>query len=93
MAGGFAGALIVIRPGSGVFGWAVLLPLAGAVAYASFQVLTALAALENPYTTHFYTGLTGTLLLDAAAAAPGPHRLLRGRCATAGAAAAGRCCC
>ena len=63
--GGFAGALIVIRPGSGLFGWAVLFPLAGALTYASFQILTAkLAALESPYTTHFYTGLTGALVLS-----------------------------
>ncbi|MDP4299215.1 DMT family transporter [Leptothrix discophora] len=62
--GAFAGALIVMRPGSSLFGWAVLLPLGGAVTYASFQLLTSkLAALENPYTTHFYTGLVGTLLL------------------------------
>ena len=38
--GGFVGALIVIRPGSGLFGWAVLFPLAGAFTYAAFQVLT-----------------------------------------------------
>ncbi len=64
--GGFAGALIVIRPGSGLFGWAVLFPLAGAFSYASFQLLTAkLAALENPFTTHFYTGLIGAALLSA----------------------------
>ena len=64
--GGFAGALIVIRPGSGLFGWAVLFPLAGALTYASFQILTAkLAALESPYTTHFYTGLTGACVLSA----------------------------
>jgi drug/metabolite transporter (DMT)-like permease len=62
--GGFAGALIVIRPGSGLFGWAVLFPLAGALSYASFQVLTSrLAGVENPFTTHFYTGLAGTLIL------------------------------
>ncbi|WP_240636062.1 DMT family transporter [Caldimonas tepidiphila] len=62
--GGFAGALIVIRPGSGLFGWAVLLPLTGAFSYASFQVLTSkLAGMEDPYTTHFYTGLIGTALL------------------------------
>jgi drug/metabolite transporter (DMT)-like permease len=64
VAGGFAGALIVIRPGSGVFGWAVLFPLAGALFYASFQVLTRrLSGSESPYATHFYTGLTGTLIL------------------------------
>ncbi|PXW95002.1 threonine/homoserine efflux transporter RhtA [Sphaerotilus hippei] len=62
--GAFAGALIVMRPGSGVFGWAVLFPLCGALTYASFQVLTSkLAALESPMTTHFYTGLIGTVLL------------------------------
>ncbi|MBK1687380.1 DMT family transporter [Rubrivivax gelatinosus] len=62
--GAFAGALIVIRPGSGVFGWAVLFPLGGALTYASFQVLTSrMAALENPYTTHFWTGFTGTVIL------------------------------
>ncbi len=62
--GGFAGALIVIRPGSGLFGWAALLPIGGAIAYASFQVLTRkLASLESPFTTHFYTGLTGSLIV------------------------------
>jgi drug/metabolite transporter (DMT)-like permease len=67
VAGGLVGALIVIRPGSGLFGWAVLLPIGGAMAYASFQVLTRkLASLENPFTTHFYTGLTGSVLVAAA---------------------------
>ena len=62
--GGFTGALIVMRPGSGLFGWAVLLPLAGACTYASFQVLTSkLSGSESPYTTHFYTGLVGTALM------------------------------
>ena len=64
VAGGLAGALIVIRPGSGLFGWAALLPIGGSMAYASFQVLTRkLSALESPFTTHFYTGLTGSLLV------------------------------
>jgi len=62
--GGFAGALIVIRPGSGLFGWAVLFPLAGSCCNASFQVLTSrLAALESPYTTHFWTGMVGVALM------------------------------
>jgi drug/metabolite transporter (DMT)-like permease len=74
--GGFAGALIVIRPGSGAFGWVVALPLLGAIAYASFQVLTSrLAGAESPYTTHFWTGFVGTAVmwpvLAAAAAAQG----------------------
>ena len=64
VAGAFVGALIVIRPGSGLFGWVVLYPLGGACSYAAFQVLTTrLAALENPYTTHFWTGASGAALL------------------------------
>lgn len=63
VAGGLAGALIIIRPGSGLFGWAVLLPLACACSNAFFQILTSrLAPHENPYTTNFYTGLTGMVL-------------------------------
>lgn len=62
--GAFIGALVVMRPGSGVFGWAVWFPLTGAVTYAAFQVLTSkLASLEDPTTTHFYTGCVGAVLL------------------------------
>jgi drug/metabolite transporter (DMT)-like permease len=62
--GGFLGAVIVIRPGSGVFGWASVLPLLMALCYGCFQVLTSrLASLESPYTTHFYTGFSGALML------------------------------
>jgi drug/metabolite transporter (DMT)-like permease len=62
--GGLLGALIVIRPGSGVFGAAVLFPLAGAFTYAAFQVLTSrMSALDHPYTTHFWTGLVGMLIV------------------------------
>ncbi len=62
--GGFAGALIVIRPGSGAFGWVALYPLAMAVCYGAFQIVTSrLGSLEGPYTTHFYTGLAGTAAL------------------------------
>jgi drug/metabolite transporter (DMT)-like permease len=70
--GGMLGALVVIRPGSGLFGWAALLPLCGSLAYALFQVLTRkLAGIESPYTTHFYTGLVGTLGVIAAILATG----------------------
>lgn len=62
VAGGFAGALIILRPGSGLFGWVALIPAAGAVCYAGFQLLTrTLAGFEHPLTTHFYTGLVGSL--------------------------------
>jgi drug/metabolite transporter (DMT)-like permease len=60
----FAGALVVIRPGSGLFGWAVLFPLGCACTYAAFQVLTSrLAGLDDPLVTHFWTGAVGTLIM------------------------------
>jgi len=60
----FGGALVVIRPGSGLFGWAVLFPLACACTYAAFQVLTSrLSSLEDPLTTHFWTGLVGAAIV------------------------------
>jgi drug/metabolite transporter (DMT)-like permease len=58
--GGFIGALIVVRPGSGVIGWAALLPLLAACSNAAFQILTSrYAPHEDPFTTNFYTGATG----------------------------------
>lgn len=61
--GGFVGALIVIRPGSGVVGWAALLPLAAAFSNAGFQIMTSrFAPHEDPFTTNFYTGATGTAI-------------------------------
>jgi drug/metabolite transporter (DMT)-like permease len=63
VAGGFAGTLIIIRPGGGTFGIASLLPLALVASNAWFQVLTSkLARTEDPVTMHLYTGWTGTLL-------------------------------
>lgn len=63
VAGGFAGTLLIIRPGGGSFGVASLLPLALVVSNAWFQVLTSkLARTEDPVTMHLYTGWTGTLL-------------------------------
>jgi drug/metabolite transporter (DMT)-like permease len=66
VAGGFAGALIVVRPGAGIFGWVALIPLTMALVYAGFQLLTRrLSNLEHPLTTHFYTGLVGALVVAA----------------------------
>jgi drug/metabolite transporter (DMT)-like permease len=63
---GFAGALVMMRPGSGLFGWVALLPLAAALSNASFQILTSrFAAHEDPYTTNFYTGVTGAAIATA----------------------------
>lgn len=68
LVGGFAGALLVIRPGGVGFGPAALLPLALVATLTAFQVLTSrLAKVEDAGTTHLYTGCVGaaitTLLL------------------------------
>ncbi len=65
MAAGLGGVLLVIRPGGQVFSWALLFPVLLVTAYAWFQVLTSrLSSEENPYTTHFYSGLVGTLIMS-----------------------------
>lgn len=67
IAGGFIGALIIIRPGSEHFGWSVLFPLVVVVSNSWFQVLTSkLARTEDPITMHFYTGWVGTLVASLA---------------------------
>ena len=61
--GGFAGTLVILRPGGTVLSWAILLPLGLVLTNAWFQVLTSrLARTERPLTMHFYTGWVGTLI-------------------------------
>jgi len=63
VAGGFAGTLVILRPGGEAFSWAMLLPIGLVLTNAWFQVLTSkLAQTENPLTMHFYTGWVGALL-------------------------------
>ena len=65
MAAGLGGVLLVVRPGGQVFSWALLFPVVLVSTYAWFQVLTSrLSGEENPYTTHFYTGLVGALAMS-----------------------------
>ncbi len=67
VAGGFVGVLIIIRPGSGVFTWASVLPLGSATCFACYQILTRkLANLESPYTSIFYAGLVGSVIMSLA---------------------------
>jgi drug/metabolite transporter (DMT)-like permease len=62
----FAGVLIIIRPGSGVFTWAALFPIGNAFVFATYQIATRrIAGLESPYTSIFYAGLVGSVLLTA----------------------------
>ena len=57
---GFAGVLVVVRPGSDSFNVAVLFPLAGAVCNGCYQLATrALNGRDSALTTIFWTGLGG----------------------------------
>lgn len=61
--GGFIGTLIIVRPGTQVFGWPLLIPLALVVVNAAFQLLTSkMARTEDAMTTQFYTTWIGTAL-------------------------------
>jgi drug/metabolite transporter (DMT)-like permease len=63
VAGGFAGALLVVQPGGDVIGWASMLPLAQVVTHSTFQILTGrMVKTEDAVTMHFYTGWVGALL-------------------------------
>lgn len=65
--GGFLGAMLVVRPGSGLFGWVSLLPLLAVAAYAAFQLLTShLARSERAMSMHLFTGWVGAGLLTLA---------------------------
>ena len=59
------GAIIVIRPGSDVFSLSALLPLAAAACYSGYALLTRrVGPDEDVWTSLFYTGLVGTVLLS-----------------------------
>jgi drug/metabolite transporter (DMT)-like permease len=61
---GFAGVLIIIRPGGEVFTPAAVLAILTAVSFASYQLLTRqLAGVDSTMTTLFYSAVVGTVLL------------------------------
>ena len=71
---GFAGILIVVRPGVGGVHPAVIISLVGMLAYALFMLLTRyLAAFDPPLVTLFYSMFAGTI-----GAAPLAYRRLGG---------------
>lgn len=63
IAAGLVGTLIMLRPGSGSFQWAALLPLASAFAYAGLHTLTRkIGTAEKASTMAFYIQLTFILV-------------------------------
>lgn len=60
---GFAGVVMVIRPGTTAATWAAIFPLAMAMFYALYQIMTRkLGPQESPFTTLFYTMVLGAAI-------------------------------
>jgi drug/metabolite transporter (DMT)-like permease len=63
---GFAGVLIVIRPGFGQVPWQLLLPLVSAACFAVYQILTRMISVdpcETPFVMLFYLAWVGALAM------------------------------
>ena len=61
------GALIVTRPGLGVFSWAAILPLICALSYAGNMLLTRyVGARETPWASMFYAAAFGSIVTSGA---------------------------
>lgn len=59
---GFAGVLIVIRPGTDLFHWASLFVLASAIGYGVYQILTRrVAGIDSPETSAIYAPVIGAI--------------------------------
>jgi len=64
---GFAGALIIVRPGAPGMHWATVLPLISAACYALYQILTRIAARsDSAETSLFWTSAFGVVAMSAA---------------------------
>ncbi len=67
MAVGFAGALVITRPGMGSIGWATALPLAGAFIFAAYNLITRfLTRSDSVWTIFLYTSVVGAVLMTPA---------------------------
>ena len=63
---GFVGALIIIRPGTGVMEFAAFLPLGAALCFALYQIATRrLRGIDDPVTTLAFMAVTGTVVTSA----------------------------
>lgn len=65
--GGLAGTLVIVRPGSGIFGWATLWPMALVAFNTVYQLLTSrMARTEDAVSTLVYTSITAVALVTLA---------------------------
>lgn len=61
---GLIGAVIVIRPNFLAVGWAALLPLAAAMSFTAYLLLTKITSrVTDPFIAHFWAGCSGAVFL------------------------------
>lgn len=65
IAAGFAGAMLIVRPGAGSLNVGALLALGCAFSYALYQITTRLVRESEPIVSLLYGGLVGMLVLSA----------------------------
>ncbi|EAQ01593.1 membrane protein, putative [Pseudooceanicola batsensis HTCC2597] len=64
IAAALVGAMIIIRPGSGVFSWAAIFPLMAAVFYSAYSLATRFVGhREDPWTSLLYAALFGSVVM------------------------------
>lgn len=62
---GFVGVLIILQPSQGVFSPYALIPLAGAILFAAYAIMTRYAArYDSAETSRFYTGIGGCVVMS-----------------------------
>ncbi|WP_300722016.1 DMT family transporter [Pseudomonas sp.] len=63
---GFAGVVVIIHPGGELFTPAILLPMAAALCFSCYQILTRkLSLYDTPTTSNFFAGLFNALVMSA----------------------------
>jgi drug/metabolite transporter (DMT)-like permease len=63
---GFAGMLVIVRPGGGLFQLAALLPIAVTIFYAFYQIITRMISHRtDPINSVFYTAIVGAIVMSA----------------------------
>lgn len=66
VAAGMVGVIVILRPGTGVFSWPALLPLASALFFALYSVLTRLTTRDEPtFPAFFWPAVIGAGLMTA----------------------------
>jgi drug/metabolite transporter (DMT)-like permease len=66
VAGGLLGVMIIVRPGGDLFTPAILLPVAAAICFGTYHVLTRrLSGIDHPVASNYISSIIGTLVMSA----------------------------